>query len=127
MRAARYRRSRASEGWSFEDAWEAVQNLLDAEAFDAASELAFDLSKALVSGQQSMAALGVAGEVLRRMPTHASNWRRLCGLEADTCASLGLTDRALAAWRRLHAHVQVGLNLQPDNPDLQRDLSVSLI
>lgn len=127
-RAGRYRLSRKGAwGVAFDDIVEATRNFLDAEQFDEASSLTLQITQFLVRANQSVAAAGFAGEILRRLPATHANWAPLADTEANSLLALGFTQNAFDRYRSLLTALEEHVRREPDRADYQRDLAISLM
>jgi tetratricopeptide (TPR) repeat protein len=125
-RAGRYRMWRVEhESHSLEDAVEGTRNFLAGRDFDAAVRGAGACFEALTRFQQLMGVATFASEVLETLPGSHPDWNAVADQEAQAHLALGLTDRALARYRKLLERHQRLAQAEPDRADYQRDLSVS--
>ena len=107
------------------DALEAVRLLLAAEAWDRATEIAWQVVPVLRDYGQTIALAGFLAEVVAALPTDFDRFPGLCRECGDAFRALGMGrevaqyyQSAMEASERLAA-------AEPDRADYQRDLSVS--
>jgi len=108
------------------DAMEAVDNLLQAQEFDQASEIALGIAQALVDDRQSAVAAGFAADVRQGLGTDHPNYAPLADIEATSLIASGFTPRGVARHRALLAIREQRAQAEPERADYQRDLVVSL-
>ncbi len=128
LRAGEFRLARGGgEGIAYDDILEATHNFLDGADFDRASALAWQIADFHIVCKQTVAAVALASDVLRRLPDTASEWARLADVEVEGSRSLGNTNRALARAREIAEVFERRVQEEPGQADFQRDLAVSYI
>jgi tetratricopeptide (TPR) repeat protein len=109
----------------YDDICEATYNFLDGSEFDRACGLALQIANFHIQRQQTIAAVALASDVLRRLPNSTHGWAPLADIEVRGSLQLGLTDRALELTREMTQVFENRLQQEPQRADYQRDLSVS--
>jgi len=123
-RAGRYRWWRVeNESHALDDGMEGVRNFLDGEAFQEASETAYQCIQALQRFNQTLSVAALAGEVLLRLPETHPNFAALTDAEASAHLALGFANRALERYEALLAGYEVLTAAEPDRAVYQQNLA----